>query len=312
VYANPDVLVGYETADDAAVYRLDDRTALVQTVDFFTPIVDDPFVYGQIAAANALSDVYAMGGTPVIALSVVGFPRGLLEVEVLHEIMRGGAAKMMEAKVAIVGGHSVQDPELKFGYCVTGFADLSRIYTNRTARPGDVLFLTKPLGSGVISTAVKRGLAPPEAAAGAVEWMLQLNAPAAAALRAFPVHAVTDVTGYGLLGHALEVARASQVTLHLETGRVPVMTGAWDLGAQGLFPGGVESNRAYCLSSVNWSAASPLLQKMLLDPQTSGGLLVSLPAADAPALADEFARVGVPSHIIGSVAEPGPYAIELG
>ncbi len=207
------MLVGFDKADDAGVYRLDDQTAVVQTVDFFTPIVDDPFTYGQIAAANSLSDVYAMGGSPRFALSIVCFPKDKLEEEVLHEILRGGAEKMKEARVAVIGGHSVQDQEIKFGYCVTGLIDPRKIYSNSAARPGDVLLLTKPLGTGIIATGIKLRKTPPEVAQNAIEWMRKLNAPASDGLEKFHIHSVTDVTGFGLIGHAYEMAQGSKTTL---------------------------------------------------------------------------------------------------
>jgi len=310
-FRHPNVLVGYETADDAGVYLLDDRTALVQTVDFFTPIVDDPFVFGQIAAANALSDIYAMGATPLFSLAVLGFPKGKLGPDVLHQLLKGGADKMREAEVSIIGGHSVQDQELKFGYAVTGTASPDRIYRNRDAKPGDVLILTKPLGTGVISTGIKRNLTPPQVAAASVRWMLALNRPVSEALRDLEVHAVTDITGYGLLGHAYEVASASQVTIRIESRQVPLIEGVWPLAEAGQFPGGQEANRRMIGEQVRWNQTPPLLQRVLLDPQTSGGLLVSLPPASAAALRKALEQRGITAHEIGTVHPPMGFCLDI-
>ncbi len=303
-------MVGYETADDAGVYLLDGRTALVQTVDFFTPIVDDPFVFGQIAAANALSDIYAMGAKPLFALAVLGF-NSKLGPEVLHQLLAGGADKMREAEVSIIGGHSVQDPELKFGYAVTGIAAPDRIYRNRDAKPGDVLLLTKPLGTGLISTGIKRNAAPPQVAADAIRWMLQLNWAASQELLAFDVHAVTDVTGYGLLGHAFEVARASRVTLRIEHARVPLIEGVWPLAEAGLFPGGQEANRRLLADKVRWNDTPLLWQRILLDPQTSGGLLISLPRDQAGQLRENLEGRGLGAHEIGSVHDLEGFSLDV-
>ncbi len=244
-FYDPNVLVGFETADDAGVYRLDDETAIVQTADFFTPIVDDPFTYGQIAASNSLSDIYAMGGSPRFALSIVGFPEDQLEEEILHQVLRGGVDKMREARVPVIGGHSVKDPEIKFGYVVTGLVSPNKIYRNSGALPGDALVLTKPIGTGIISTAIKFGKCPETAAHAAIDNMLQLNATAAAQLERFNTHAVTDITGYGLLGQAYEMALGSGVCLELSAARVPLLPGTADLARKGMLPGGIESNRRF-------------------------------------------------------------------
>jgi len=310
-YRHPNVLVGYETADDAGVYLLDERTALVQTVDFFTPVVDDPFVFGQIAAANALSDIYAMGATPVFSLAILGFPKGKLGEDVLQLILKGGAAKMREAEVSIIGGHSVQDPELKFGYAVTGTTSPDRIYRNRDAQPGDVLLLTKPLGTGLISTAIKRDLAPPAVIKAGVRWMLELNRAVSEALRDFEVHAVTDVTGYGLLGHAYEMAVASGVTIRIEYERVPLIEGIWPLAEAGLFPGGQEANRRMLGEKVGWNQTPLLWQRVLLDPQTSGGLLIALPLSSAERLRLKLEREDIAVYQIGSVLEAGSTFLEI-
>ncbi len=301
VYEDPNVLIGFDRADDGGVYRLDDQRALVQTVDFFTPIVDDPFIYGQITAANSLSDIYAMGGTPRFALSIVGFPDQHLGEEVLHEILRGGTEKMNEAQVPVIGGHSVQDKEIKFGYCVTGLVDPARIYSNTGVRAGDALLLTKPLGTGIIATGIKFDKAPAAVSATAIDWMSQLNAPALEQLQKFPVHSVTDVTGFGLLGHAWEMATASGVTLVFQAADIPVMEGAEELARQGMLPGGIESNRRYVGSGVAWNSATEFHQQIMLDPQTSGGLLISLPEKEAEGLSAQLEARGLLGQRIGTV-----------
>ncbi|MEE8350073.1 MAG: selenide, water dikinase SelD [Acidobacteriota bacterium] len=303
VYHDPNVLVGYDQADDGGVYRLDEERALVQTVDFFTPIVDDPYIYGQIAAANALSDIYAMGGTPRFALSIVGFPEDRLGGEILHDILRGGTDKMAEAKVAVIGGHSVQDKEIKFGYCVTGLVATQKIYSNAGLRAGDALLLTKPLGTGIIATGVKFDKASPAVAEGAIHWMSQLNAVALEQLQKFPVHSITDVTGFGLLGHAWEMATASGVTLVFQAASLPVMEGAEELASQGMLPGGIESNRKYVGEDVAWRDTADFHQQIMLDPQTSGGLLISLPEKEAESLSAELRAAGVLGERIGTVVD---------
>ena len=302
VYQDSNVLVGFDKADDAGVYRLDDQSAVVQTVDFFTPIVDDPFIYGQISAANSLSDVYAMGGSPRIALSIVCFPKDKLDEEVLHEILRGGAEKMKEAQVAVIGGHSVQDQEIKFGYCVTGLIDPQKIYSNSAAKPGDVLLLTKPLGTGIIATGIKLEKTPAEVAQNAIEWMRKLNGPAPDGMEKFHVHSVTDVTGYGLIGHAYEMAQGSGTTLTLNAAKVPVIEGTEELAKQGMLPGGIEANRRYVGKSIVWNGVSSLRQQIMLDPQTSGGLLISLPEEKAEQLAAELEGAGFLGELIGRVS----------
>ena len=303
VFKDSNVLVGFEKADDAGVYRLDDQNALVQTVDFFTPVVDDPFLYGQIAAANSLSDVYAMGGIPRFALSIVCFPSDKLEAEVLHEILRGGSEKMHEAQVAVIGGHSVRDPEIKFGYCVSGLVNPQKIYSNSAAKPGDALLLTKPLGTGIITTGIKFEKTSEEIAQEAIEWMLKLNAKARDRMESFPIHSVTDVTGYGLIGHAYEMAQGSGTTLIFSADEIPVMRGTEKLAKQGMLPGGIESNRRYVGQSIVWNGVSSLRQQIMLDPQTSGGLLISLPEEEAKQLAVELRGEGFLGQQIGRVSE---------
>jgi selenide,water dikinase len=303
VYPDSNVLVGFDKADDAGVYRLDDQTAVVQTVDFFTPIVDDPFIYGQIAAANSLSDIYAMGGTPRFALSIVCFPKDKLGEDVLHEILRGGTDKMNEAQVPVIGGHSVEDQEMKFGYCVTGMIHPDKIYSNGGAQPGDVLLLTKPLGTGIIATGIKYEKTPAEVTQNAVEWMRKLNAVIPHEMEKFHIHAVTDITGFGLVGHAYEMAQASGTTLVFSAEKVPVIEGTEALAKQGMLPGGIESNRRYVGESIVWNGVSPLCQQIMLDPQTSGGLLISLPGEEVEPLAEELEAAGFLGEQIGRVSE---------
>lgn len=268
------VLVGFDTADDAGVYRLGEDLALVQTIDFFTPVVDDPYTFGAIAAANALSDVFAMGGRPLTSLSVLCWP-GDRDLDDLEAILRGGAAKMIEAGCSVLGGHSVRDDEIKFGYSVTGLVNPGRVWKNAGARAGDGLYLTKALGTGVISTALKRGIARNEHVEAAVASMLRLNSGA----EDWPVNGATDVTGFGLLGHAREMALASGVTLEIESGAVPLMPGALDYAARGAVPGGLHNNRDFVEPCVRYERELPApLAALLYDPQTSGGLLLSCPA----------------------------------
>jgi selenide,water dikinase len=268
---HPDILVGFDTRDDAGVFRLSPDLALVQTIDFFTPIVDDPYTYGAIAAANSLSDVYAMGGRPVSALSVLCYP-GKGDIDVLREILRGGADKMQEAGCAILGGHSVSDEEIKFGFAVTGSIHPERVWTNAGARPGDVLTLTKSLGTGVVSTALKRGIATEEHVSASIASMLLLNkAPTFA-------HGCTDITGFGLLGHAREMALASNVTLEIDPSVLPLLPGALAYAKAGAIPGGTNNNREFVSSCVQFDRElPPEMEALLYDPQTSGGLLISAP-----------------------------------
>lgn len=273
--ANSNVLVGFDTSDDAGVYRLSPECALVQTVDFFTPIVDDPYTFGAIAAANALSDIFAMGGTPLTALSILCYP-GNGDLDDLAAILKGGAEKMIEAGCVILGGHSVNDDEIKFGYSVTGTVHPDRVWTNAGARPGDVLVLTKPLGTGVIATALKRGLASDAHVEAAIASMLQLNRSTAIA------HGCTDITGFGLMGHAREMALASNVTLEINTAALQFLPGALDYAAQGAVPGGLKNNREFAASAVRIAIELlPEVEALLYDPQTSGGLLLAQDPAHA-------------------------------
>lgn len=290
---DPDVLIGLDTFDDAGVYRLSPDLALIQTVDFFTPVVDDPFDYGQIAAANALSDVYAMGGRPRTALNLVCWPPSGLAPEVLGAILAGGAEKTHEAGCALIGGHSIQDEELKFGLAVTGTAHPDRIVTNAAARPGDDLVLTKPLGTGVLTTALKRGATTAAGIAAAVEAMKTLNGPAMAAALAAGVRAGTDITGFGLAGHGTQLADASGVTLEIEAAALPVFDGAVRAAVEGCIPGGGVSNEHYFGPRVRVGAGVPPgLRLLAFDPQTSGGLLLAVPPAATAELVDAVRAAG--------------------
>ncbi len=298
---DPNVLIGFDKADDAGVYKISGELALVQTVDFFTPIVDDAYTFGQIAAVNSLSDVYAMGGRPLSALALVCFPeKG--DVAVLEQVLAGGLSKMMEAGCTVIGGHSIRDEELKFGYAVTGLIHPERVLANSGARPGDRLLLTKALGTGVISTAIKKGKAAPEWIAAATASMTTLNRAAAEAVAGFEVHALTDITGFGLIGHARELALASGVSLRLAAGMVPLLEGALECVRQGFLPGGLKNNRDFAECAVEYGAGvADEVKALLFDPQTAGGLLVSVAAGQAAELADDLRAAGVAAAEIGGV-----------
>jgi len=310
---DPNLIVGLENSEDAGVYRISEDLALIQTVDFFTPIVNDPFDFGRIAAANALSDVYAMGGRPITAMNIVCFPIGKLAKTILKEILRGGLEKIHEAGAVLAGGHSVDDLELKYGLSVTGLVHPDRIWTNSGARPGDVLILTKPLGTGILATAIKAELASAEAQAAAVELMATLNKKAAEVLSPYPVQGCTDITGFGLLGHALEMAQASKATLIIEVQKVPVMAEVLDHASMGLVPAGSYANRNFCASSVREvGSIDPLLLDVIADAQTSGGLLVTLPADVALNALEDLHVAGVhQSTIIGFVDERSHGVVKL-
>jgi selenide,water dikinase len=300
------VLLDFRTGDDAGVFQLDERTTLVQTVDFFTPVVDDPEAFGAIAAANALSDVYAMGGRPLTALSIAAFPEQDFPPEWAAAIVRGGALKLREAGCALLGGHSVRDAELKFGYAITGTVDPERMLTNSGARPGDTLLLTKPLGTGLIATALKAGRAPEAAVAAATRSMTTLNRiPAAVAVR-HGVRAATDVTGFGLAGHAFALARESGVTLEIDLARLPLLPGALELS--GFQPGGQKANRARFEQELTYTGEpGETLRVMAFAPETSGGLLLSVPAGSAEAVLQELPQ----AVRIGRVTPRGPAAMVL-
>jgi selenide,water dikinase len=307
------LLVGISTGDDAGVFRLRDDLALVNTVDFFTPVVDDPYTYGQIAAANALSDVYAMGGVPRTALNIVCWPQSGLPPSMLADILRGGADKAREAGCVVVGGHSVADEEVKFGMAVTGTIDPRRIIRNVGARPGDALILSKPLGTGILMTAFKRDRLAAEYYEPAVRWMAQLNAATAAAMLAYDVHAATDVTGFGLAGHASKMAEGSAVTLRFEESDLPLMAGALDLCREGMIPGGGKRNREYYGPRVAiGEEIADEMAEIVFDPQTSGGLLIALPRSAAESLLADLQRDGnTDAAIIGEVLPASAYLIEV-
>ncbi|MFZ0284173.1 MAG: selenide, water dikinase SelD [Terriglobales bacterium] len=302
---DPNVLVGFDHADDAGVYQLGPVTALVQTVDFFTPIVDDPYTFGQIAATNALSDVYAMGGKPLTSLAMVCFPeKG--DLAILERILAGGLSKMMEAGCTVIGGHSIRDDETKFGYAVTGIVDPRKVLTNGGAQAGDRLLFTKSLGTGVISTAIKKGVAKQAWIDAAVESMTTLNKRAAEVVTGFPVHGLTDVTGFGLIGHARELALASKVSLRLHVDRITLIEGALDCVRAGHIPGGLKANREFAECRVSYeNGISEEMKTMLFDPQTAGGLLISVAAEDSLELTRALNMAGVPAVEIGEVLAEG-------
>jgi selenide,water dikinase len=314
---DPNVLVGFETSDDAGVYLIDDKSALVQTVDFFTPIVDDPRTFGEIAAANSLSDVYAMGGRPISALSIVGFPEKA-DPEILAQILQGGLAKMMEAKCTVIGGHSVRNEDVLFGYAVTGLINPKRIWKNVGARAGDVLLFTKPLGTGVISTALKNGKAPADAISAAIRSMSTLNCAAAEALHEIEahrnyeqaIHAVTDVTGFGLLGHAREMALGNSqkgietVSFEFDCTQFAYLPGALQAAKEGHLPGGLKNNREFVGECAEFSTVvSQEYRDLLFDPQTSGGLLIAIAAEAAADALSALQRHGVSGGKVGRVVQ---------
>jgi selenide,water dikinase len=304
---DPNLLVGFDQSDDAGVYRINDDTALVQTVDFFTPMVDDSHTFGQIAAANALSDVYAMGGTPLTALAIVCFPPDG-DLQVLGNLLRGGMSKMAEARCTVVGGHSVRDAEIKFGYAITGLIRPERVHTNAGARSGDRLILTKPIGTGVITTALKQSKAQDAWVEAATCSMTTLNGKAAGIIAQHAgVHSMTDVTGFGLMGHGREMAMASGVVLEIETNLVPCLDGALEAIALGAVPAGLISNREYaeCVVSID-GAIDENLRTLMYDPQTSGGLLVSVASEQADALTQALQDEQIPARLIGRVIAGKP------
>ncbi len=303
---HPDLLVGFNKADDAGIFRISEHQALVQTVDFFPPIVDDPYSFGRIAAANALSDVFAMGGRPLTALNIVGFPVGTLPISILTEILRGGAEKVEEAGAVVVGGHSIKDKELKFGVAVTGIIDPSRVITNAGAKPGDWLFLTKPLGTGLITTGIKRNAVSDELAAIVIESMAKLNRIPAELMVTFGAHAATDITGYGLLGHAYEMAAASGVSIRIFSKTLPLLPQALELAGQKMIPGGANDNREFLAGHVKVTGSiDSNLEVVLFDPQTSGGLFIAIPPQRADEFQQELKRLHLPDQPVGQVERPG-------
>jgi len=293
------VIVGTETSDDAGVFRLRGDLAIVNTVDFFTPIVDDPYEFGQIAAANALSDVYAMGGDPITALNIVGFPKGRLELDILGEIIKGGSERAREAGAVVIGGHTIIDPELKYGMAVTGVIHPDRVIRNVGIREGDALLLTKPLGTGIVTTALKHRKVSGAVLRAAVRSMVSLNRAASRVMRSLPAHACSDVTGYGLLGHATEMAMGSGVTLLLDSRALPILPGALRLATAGFLTGGCKRNRAYLEDKVVVErSVDTALEEAAFDPQTSGGLLIAVPAKAAPPLVKKLRANGVATAAI--------------
>ncbi|MGV7976435.1 MAG: selenide, water dikinase SelD [Anaerolineaceae bacterium] len=311
--ADRSVLVGTETSDDAAVYRLTDDLAIVQTVDFFTPIVDDPYWFGAISAANSISDIYAMGGTPRFALNIVGFPSNRLPLWVLDQILKGAQDKAEEAGISIIGGHTVDDTEPKFGLAVTGIVNPERILRNNTAQPGDALILTKPIGFGIITTAAKRGLATAEEIEEAIYWMAALNNRAAEAMQTVGVHACTDVTGFGLLGHLHEMTMGSHVDAEISASSVPLLASASRLAVAGIIPGGTRDNLAYAKSFVDFDSEIRENTRFLLaDAQTSGGLLISVSPERKEALLRELENNEITSaKLIGYISQTGTGRIHV-
>jgi selenide, water dikinase len=293
-FNNPDMLVGTETSDDAGVFRLRPDLAIVNTVDFFTPIVDDPYVFGQIAATNSLSDVYAMGGEPKTAMNIVCFPKGKMEMEVLGEILKGGADKVKESGAVIIGGHSIIDEEIKYGMAITGVIHPDKIFRNVGVQEGDALILTKPLGTGIITTALKKGKASKESVDEAVAFMTTLNAAASAVMCKYPVHACSDVTGFGILGHALGMASGSGVTLVIESQKLPIMHRAPRLAEKGYITGGCKRNRDYLKDKITVEKSLPEgIVEVAFDPQTSGGLLIAVAKRLAAKLIEDLQAAGV-------------------
>jgi selenide, water dikinase len=310
---SPEVLVGISTGDDAGVFRLRDDLAIVNTVDFFTPVVDDPFTFGQIAAANSLSDVYAMGGTPQTALNIVCWPQSGLPLEMLAQILRGGTEKAREAGAFIVGGHSVADEEVKYGMAITGMIDPRRIIRNVGARPGDALLLSKPIGTGILMTAFKRDRLAVEYYTAAVRWMSELNAVTAQAMLKYDVHAATDITGFGLAGHGIKMADGSDVTLIIEESDLPLLPGVVELSSEGMTPGGGRRNQEFFGPAVKISdEVADEIATIIFDPQTSGGLLIALPEGEAHCLLADLQKAGNSEvSIIGRVAPRDRFSIEL-
>ena len=310
---DPNVLVGFDKSDDAGVYKISAEQALVQTVDFFTPVVDDPYTFGQIAATNSLSDVYAMGGRPLSALAVLCFPeKG--DLEVLEQILAGGLSKMMEAHCTVIGGHSVRDPEIKFGYAVTGMINPQHVLTNSNAQLLDALILTKPLGTGVISTAIKKGVAETAWIEAATKAMTTLNSMTAEVVstRRFKVHAATDITGFGLIGHAREMALGSGVGIRINSGSVPLLEGAYECVRAGYIPGGLKANREFAECMVGYADEIPEeIKTILYDPQTAGGLLLSVARDDAHNLLMSLKAAGIDAVEIGEVIPAGKPLIQV-
>ena len=307
---NENLIVGFETADDAGVFRLRDDLGIVQTLDFFTPIVDDPFIYGQIAALNSINDVWAMAGTPLTAMAITCFPKKGVAPEILGEIMRGGLETLNTYGVTLIGGHSVDNEQIMFGYSVTGVIDPAKIAKNSGALVEDVVILTKPIGTGVISTGIKLGKTSEAVAASSVRTMLTPGKYAAEAMREFGVQGATDVTGFALLGHAWEMAKASKVTIEIDSAAVPLLEGALELASQGLLTGGDKTNRQYVGEDIAiGETIDPNLVKLLFDPQTAGGMLIAIRADRAATLLSRLRENYATAAVIGKVAEAGPRSV---
>ena len=306
------MIVGIETSDDAAIYKITDEIAMIQTVDFFTPIVDDPYMFGQIAAANSLSDVWAMGGEPAVALNIVGFPN-CLDPSILGDILAGGADKVKEAGAVLVGGHSVQDDEPKYGLCVSGFVHPDKIFKNFGCRPGDALLLTKQIGSGVVNTAIKAEMASKSAIEEAERVMASLNKKAKQVVEKYDVSACTDITGFGLLGHCVEMASASDVTFEIQVRDVAYFADAIDYAKMGLVPAGTYKNKGYSIGKVETGSVEEHYLDLLYDPQTSGGLLISVPSASVQDMMRDFAKAGMDTEVsvIGKVSQKSNKLIRL-
>ncbi|HWZ83810.1 MAG TPA: selenide, water dikinase SelD [Terriglobales bacterium] len=310
---DPNVLVGFDHADDAGVYQLTPEQALVQTVDFFTPVVDDPYTFGQIAATNSLSDVYAMGGKPLTSLALVCFPEKA-DLEILEHILAGGLSKMMEAGCTVIGGHSIRDEETKFGYSVTGLVHPKKVLANSGAKPGDSLVLTKAIGTGVISTAIKKGVADPAWIAASVASMTTLNKKAAELIanKGYQVHGMTDITGFGVIGHVREMALASNVSVQLFANQFPLLPGALECVRAGHVPAGLKANREFAECVVEYQANIPDdLKTLLFDPQTAGGLFISIAPQECEGFVRELEDLGLPARHVGDVMEPGKPLIRV-
>ncbi len=303
-FKDDNLIVGIETSDDAAVYKINDEIAMIQTVDFFTPVVDDPYTFGQIAAANSLSDVYAMGGEPRLALNIVGFPN-CLDPSVMAEMLQGGASKVIEAGATLAGGHSIEDDEPKYGLCVTGFVNPNKILKNYGAKPGDVLILTKQIGSGIVNTAVKADMAPKEIVDEAIVVMTSLNKKAKEAIENYDISSCTDITGFGLIGHSIEMAEASNVSFEINTKDVPIITNVMELAEMGLIPAGAYKNRTYFEKKLELDNIDEAYIDLFFDPQTSGGLLISVNENDADKIMNDMKNKGLDTKfaIIGRVVE---------
>jgi len=300
-FKNDKLIVGLETSDDAAVYKINEDIAMIQTVDFFTPIVDDPYTFGQIAAANSLSDVYAMGGDPAIALNIIGFPN-CLHPDVMAEILKGGASKVIEAGATIAGGHSIEDDEPKYGLCVTGFVHPDKVLKNYGAKPGDVLILTKPIGTGIISTAIKAGMASKETETEAIYVMISLNKKAKEVFQNYPISSCTDITGFGLVGHSIEMAESSNVTFEINVNNIPLIRDVVEYAEMGLVPGGSYKNRKYFEGKSKFKNIKEVYMDLIFDPQTSGGLLVSVEEKYAEAIMKDLKQnLETPFALIGRV-----------